>query len=277
MNHQLKLGVLVLGAGISCASLAQNYPTSGLLYHTTESSSLTHRCNLQGTELHCEMAQVFVRKELTAERVAKRKSDLLQTLSDSTKNPQEFKKVCDDFKGWSRDLKNFSEKKPTEKLPAEGVKNLEQLSSSKLSEMQRLFELYGDYCDRNSSVNRDRLVSHLLETEAMTCRVGSHTWKEVFVRSKGVEAMNVGKADSWVTKSTQPEGACGVVQLNRFEPEKSGNLTFWNYISRKAITNPGGMGALGVSCKDLDESVYQYSWKSKSVPFECRTVNFSVL
>ena len=74
---------------------------------------------------------------------------------------------------------------------------------------------------------------------------------------------------SVIPKATGP---CGIVQLDRFESDSG----FFNYIFKKAVTNPNGDDIIG-NCDKWDENEYVYSWKSKSYPLECRYIEFSVL
>ncbi|MDC0400278.1 hypothetical protein OAN59_11345, partial [Alphaproteobacteria bacterium] len=66
----------------------------------------------------------------------------------------------------------------------------------------------------------------------------------------------------------KPSGPCGEIRLDRFEVDGESKLGFWNYISRKAITNPNGKSG-AVPCNKLDEEIYSYSWKPQSVDLEC--------
>jgi hypothetical protein len=79
---------------------------------------------------------------------------------------------------------------------------------------------------------------------------------------------------AWVAEST-PQGVCGAVDLSRFEPEKSGNLVFWKFATRKAISNPNA-SFLGLQCKDLEQSEYLWDWRSVQNGISCDFVEFSV-
>ena len=75
-------------------------------------------------------------------------------------------------------------------------------------------------------------------------------------------------------------GACGIVQLSRFEPErlKSSSGEFWKYIAKKSVTNKQGLFMRGfggdVMCKDLDENEYIYDYKSKTHALGCDYIEF---
>lgn len=85
---------------------------------------------------------------------------------------------------------------------------------------------------------------------------------------------------SWVIES-QPSGPCGVVQLSRFESEttKIGNSTYvdWNYVARKAVTNPSGELFLGLQCSGLDQGEYFYDWRSEVHQMSCDYIEFSLI
>jgi hypothetical protein len=114
------------------------------------------------------------------------------------------------------------------------------------------------------------------QQETRTCRVSSSTFEQTFRRISD----EIKGAFSWVAH-TSPTGACGIVQLSRFEPQKmpASQLTFRNCLARKAITNPKAEASPGMQCSDFDENIGVYSWRSdvgKSW-VDCDKIEFSVL
>ena len=130
-------------------------------------------------------------------------------------------------------------------------------------------KLFADVCKTNSLASKQALRDYIVKDEAGTCRVGTNHWKETFQR----QASSIGSV--WIS-SGQPQGLCRVVQLNRFEPDTKSSASLWNYVARKAVTNPSGdMPVLG-KCSGLDEATYEYSWKSRELVLGCTRIKFSV-
>lgn len=240
------------------------YPTRGLIYHTTENSSLQYDCKLLGQELHCDMTQTFVRQQVPQEKLAQRSKELLDSLIKSEPRKGE----CDEISKTGQQLAEFM--KDPSKLPQESKEEFRRMPDAQKKSIQQSITLAERACRTRDKATIETFRDHLLKDEASTCRVGSHSWKEVFQRASSSAV--------WTTKDS-PSGDCGIVLLNRFElvSAGSGNLKFWQYISRKAVTNPSGTTGLNMQCKDLDEGTYTYSWKSRELFLGCNTIKFSVL
>jgi len=101
------------------------------------------------------------------------------------------------------------------------------------------------------------------DKEVRTCQVSSNVFTQTFKYVQDYTS----NSGAWVVQS-QPEGPCGIVQLSRFEPviTKIGdtNYTNWNYIAKKAITNPKGQAFLELKCSNLDQNEYVYDWQSST-------------
>ena len=120
------------------------------------------------------------------------------------------------------------------------------------------------FCRAPNIDNWIKLVSAGIEKDKRTCLVSSNSFKQKFRQSD---------TNAWIVIS-QPEGPCGVVRLSRFEPEKTKYSTFWNYFSRKAVTNPNADAGL-MQCRDLDEREYRYQWQKRDPDLNCEYVEFS--
>ena len=108
------------------------------------------------------------------------------------------------------------------------------------------------------------------ERDASTCKVGPNTYEQRF---KYVQDYSSGTG-AWVVIS-EPTGPCGIINLSRFEKFSKSGFTSWNYIAKKTVTNPKGQASLGMSCSDLDEEEYLYSWVSKEHHLGCEIIEFS--
>lgn len=268
---------LVLGS----AQAANEYPTLGLLYHTTEGSSIQHDCALKGQELHCEMTQAFVRQKLPPEKVAKRRQELLSQnrVPTNGKSSADFAKefgkgMCEDIDGVLRAL---AQSTPHPKLLPEKRQEFQRMAPDEKKHMLETMELLARLCKSPNQASFDALTEHSVKTEARTCKVGSHRWTEVFQLTPNIYGSG-SVTPVWTSKDS-PSGPCGTVMLNRFEQVDSatGNLKFWQYISRKAITNPNGeLPGIG-KCSNFDEATYTYSWKSRELYLNCSIIEFSPL
>lgn len=267
----IKFAVLVVCAFTIDAAHANDpgYPTVGLLYNTAEAASLQYSCELVNQELHCDMTQVFVRKQLPESEVSKRSKELFDLYKAKPK-PGECEALINAAQLYKDMLNDPS------KLPAEAREEMRQMPKSRKDYDLKGLSLAVEACRTESSAAIAALRDHKLKEEAGTCRVGSNHWKEAFQR---VPRYSKEQLPVWTTKST-PSGACGIVLLNRFELIKTaGGLPFWNYVARKAVTNPdGGLTGLltGRKCKEVfDEATYTYGWRSRDIYLDCSTIKFS--
>lgn len=242
---------------------AQDAPTTGLLYNTRESSSITYYCRqVQGGLLSCEFTQTAVRKQAhpsELEAVLTRAREAFRTgerpSADQCKSNVEMLDILDGRK----------------KAPKQW---LEQTSDLAKSDVRRFIEAMSQYCKSPTEENYLGIARLVHERETRTCNVSAHTFEQTFQL-----LLNTNGRATWVNRST-PEGSCGIVQLNRFEAEQPTNtkLLFWSYIARKAVTNPQGTVELSnLSCKGLDESEYLYDWRSRELPLGCDYINFTAL
>lgn len=268
--------MIFLTFGLSVTSYAEDYPTNGIVYNLNENSSVTYDCKLQGSELHCEMNQTFIRQELKESDAPKKKRQLVAQISDEEKDIPKFRQTCKELTNTSAQLETVLKKTDSQLSPQER-EGMRKLSKNSVDNLKALMSLHQAHCQRPTAGTREALASHMITTETKTCRIGSNHWREVFVRSRGIESGNFGSNSSWVTRGG-PSGACGVLLVNRFEldtSESASKFKFWNYVARKVVTNPAGELLLGVKCSSLDESTHRYVWQSQEVGLDCRTVRFS--
>jgi hypothetical protein len=222
-----------------------------------------------GKELHCDMTQSFIREQVPKDKIDERSKEIYESIvSDKTKPGD-----CDELAKISKDLADAI-KNPT-KIPADKRVALLNFPKDKLNELMDTTTALERVCKKKTIENINTLRNLLLKAESTTCRVGSHSWKEVF--QKGPPSYSdTENLPVWISKS-EPSGDCGIVLLNRFEQVEvsESKFKFWNYISRKAITNPKGTMLLGGQCKDLDEESYLYSWRNRDIFLDCKTIKFS--
>jgi hypothetical protein len=257
-------GLLVAATAIITSSVyAGEWPLTGLIFNTKDQASITYDCSRHGEVLDCEFAQVGVRPKLDAAGLRKKLAD-----GANEKLEPMDKKACaliPAYIAWGEGRGPKPAKVTTFKYPEQTADAL------------RVLKAIAPYCESQTRENANAMLRASLDVDLRTCVVHSWTFKQSFTL---VSDPGTGKK-SWVVKSA-PNGACGTVQLDRFEAEtisfgSAGSLPGWKYIARKAVTNPAGEAFPGVKCSDLDEGIYEYTSDSRenTRPARCDYIEFS--
>jgi hypothetical protein len=259
----------VLSTLASAALGLEDRPMASIVHHASENSSIQYDCKLMGDELHCDMTQSFLRQQVTKDKFEERSREIYDSILQEKLKPGE----CDELVKTQRAMLDVI-KNPS-KLAPDKQKELQNWPEGKLNELKITFMAMENVCRKKTVENMKVLRDLLLKNEQSSCRIGSHTWKEVFLKAPP-NYSNPENLAVWISKS-KPTGECGVVLLNRFEQISVGDtkLKFWNYVSRKAVTNPNGTLLLGGQCKNLDEESSIYKWNSREIFVNCKTVKFS--
>lgn len=256
------------------------YPTTGMVYNTKEDSAITYNCTKMHTgALECEFVQTAVRKKTKASDWSKKLAEAKKQMPDAIKDIEKDK-VC----VWLGSTVQVLEGKLTPEQAADTapkgaisdkkafIKGMKEMSDSKKQEMHDTMSALDEFCKTKSEESYLKIAKLEHDKEMRTCTVGSNPFKQKF---KWV-ADYAGKG-AWVVDA-QPSGPCGIVQLDRFEADKSDSkLVFWKYIAKKAITNPKGELFLpGMTCADLDQNEYPYDWKNeRDNKLGCEYIEFS--
>ena len=241
---------------------AQEFPSIGILFNTSEMQSLVYRCEQSAkNSLDCEFTQNAVRpkarsselgRKLESARIEYRKG--YSPAAAECKTTTEIVAVLEGRK---------AAPKPEAILSLTTAEKRDYLTSSKA-----MLEL----CAKNTEESYVNVVRVDHDKSTRTCKVSSNSYKQTFRLVQD----SASSATSWVVQSN-PEGPCGIVNLSRFEPERiaGSKSIFWRYIARKAITNPEASFGYGAQCKGLDESQYVYDWRSKEHSVSCDYIEFS--
>lgn len=246
--------ILASSARVNAAQL--EYPTTGLVHSTTENSSISYECSLNRETLNCKFVQTFVHFQLTESDAAKKRVDRLKGFDKAVADSKE----CSELGSTLTKIRNKS------------VPGFESLPKPEFTHMMTGLNKWNTFCEHRTRENYAAAVDNDLDGEIHTCRVGSNPFEQSFHKKTDSKGNPV-----WIVDS-QASGNCGVVRLDRFEiaPDTlKDKFHFWRYISKKAVTNPSGDGAL-LQCKDLDEGTYIYDWKSRQHFMGCNIVEFSV-
>ena len=273
MIRPLALAAMSFIAGQSIGSEAPaqgDYPTVGLVFNSKEDHGLRYDCALeQAGELVCDFIQTSVRPKLSEKDATKSFARLEEDLK-----PERFesakKETCQSY----REFREFILGAKPAPDPEALAKQLTYRAAREASESW--LALGEKFCQSPTSENYRALARFNIQVDQRTCQISVNPFRQRF------KAATSGPAGAvWVVDS-KPEGACGVVQLTRFErvkPFRDGFET-WVYVARKAVTNPRGRIELPVGqvpCSELDESEYLYDWRKREIGLGCDFIEFSAL
>jgi hypothetical protein len=252
---RLLVGFSMVGFAVSAVN-AQDRPTNGLVFHTTENSSITFFCErVSENVIDCDFVQTFVRQEAKPE-------DLETALKKSSSQYEEEIKIFKNFDCGNLDeiLMMLGENGSNPNADAK----LSKLPVGQLDDLRNFAKSYFRLCKSPTRANFQKMIRINHEKNSRTCRVGSFAFQQRMKRTA---------SGSWAV-IPEATGECGVVQLDRFEPANQSRFTFWNYIARKTVTNPSGRQLL-MQCENLDEAEYVYEWKSRDIYMNCNYIKFS--
>ncbi len=247
---------------IGTAYGAENWkeaPITGITYNTKERSALTFECDRTSqTDLHCKFVQVSVRKKLTKDALSAKLAESDKQVATMTLDEKECKdldKVVADFEAGKVDRK---------------------VDPRDADFGREMFAAFKKACVSGSRDDLRSVMRKEVERDLRACNISTNSFEQDFQRSDGTKP----ERPVWVTKA-EAVGPCGIVQLSRFEREPGkDDFPFWNYIARKAVTNPNAELPLLGKCSNFDEDTYTFSWKSSDGPTEwaeCDRIEFSVL
>ncbi len=245
------------------SATAQDVPTVGMVYNTSERASLVFACRDKSqTEIECDFSGVRVRK------VAK-PDDLREALDAAIKD---FRSVglrfssgeCDTY----RKLLAVIQGRETSPDPEKAKKFVADMSAIEKRDMIELVTAMIALCDTPS----ERQVRDLFRLEQSkkerSCYVSEiRRFTQTFRRTSW---------DAPWTATAAPSGACGIVDLGRFEQEKRFGLPVWKYYSRNVITNPNAALGFGTdkTCATLDQLEHLWDWQGPMHFAGCDYIEF---
>ena len=236
-------------------------PVTDLLYNLTETTSLNYECNLIDNYLECKFVQVMVRRK-------GRSKNLDRSIDNSEKGYLEFKATV--MSGCNKYLLGagalFRKGLPP---PGEDEKkfkeNFKRLTPIEKEDGATTFDILEEFCKKPSLEKFLSMIEFLQEREMRTCTIATHTYVQRFKQ--------IPESQVWVIVQDGPEGICGIVDVSRFEKAKESHI-FWNYFSKKLITNKTGVINDNMNCSDLDESERAYLWKPREIGLGCDYITF---
>ena len=258
-------GVLLVHGGLAHA---QDVPIQGIVYNTRDSASVTYFCDRTNAGLlACDFNQTSIRKKA-------KPSDLAVTLKRAQEMYQKGERLHANVCATLKDTVDMLDGR---KQLSKEYAGLSQLNDLERRDTRASLVAGMDACRSPSEQNYARLARVSHDRDTRTCRASSNFFKQEFQLVRD----DVKRSATWVNRSG-PEGPCGIVQLNRFDLDKSDDskLQNWKYIARKAVTNPQGIMSFAfgqMACTTVDESEYVYDWRNKVEALGCDYIEFSPL
>jgi hypothetical protein len=205
--------------------------------------------------MECEFNQTSVRRKLSADDAVKK---LAEAKAEFISKPTSFSQSeCAGYETLWMVLHG--------KKAAPDVQQMSKMSPREKADALIFADALVSFCRAPNIDNYMKFVGISVDKDKRTCKVSSNRFDEKFRRSD---------TNTW-TVIAQPYGPCGIVELSRFEADKTDHgITFWNYFSRKAVTHPNGDAGL-LSCNMLDEREYKFDWRQQDPDLSCEYVEFS--
>lgn len=241
------------------AALPQDAPSSGIIFNESENISLTYSCTQSNdSRLSCEFVQTSVRLKARAADLP----GVLAAAKEQTGKQQ-------DAGGCRilRTLRDVLEGKALVPKP----EALTKITPTQRRDLSAMAKAGLAICASPTEANYIAFAKIEHDKSARTCVVSSNTFQQSF------KSLPSGKSKAWVVESSA-SGDCGAVRLDRFEYEDAkssvSGIGFWNYIAKKAITNPNGKLMGNLSCSQMDQAEYIYRWKTDERQVSCDYIEF---
>ena len=262
-NVKLFFVIAIVGANsYPRIAIAGDSPSIGSAYNTKENSYVQYECVPVNQQIKCSFSQVRISRKLPSSEISKRlESARSEYQADSKK--QFGDTDCKRIKSYLIGLENG-------KVPSDFKKDFAEyysaMSLPEKSAAKPLLIAALRFCESPTEANYIEFAKVGLEKDSRTCNVTVNPYTQIFSQ--------IANTDKWVVNQSEgPLGVCGVVNISRFE--KDGKYPLWNYFAKKVVTNKAGEITAGYSCAELDETEFEYSWKSDSRYVGCDFIAFN--
>lgn len=252
----------ILASSIT-AVVAEDRPSTGLVYNATEVHSISYDCRPTSADvIECSFVQTAVRRKADAAELGKK---LAEAKAEFAKGTGLIKKEdCDQM---DQMLGYFARGEIPKSANSEDAKKvLAGMSEAERKDTAAFLGKIVTACRTPTEANYTNVVREGFDREVRTCKVSAHTYQLTFRRVQGSQA--------W-TSNQGPTGPCGTIVVASFEKAGEG-FSLWNYVTQKLITNPRAEAWPGLSCSKLDQAQYRYEWMSRTWYMRCDYVEFSV-
>ena len=249
---------------------ASDYPGLGMLFHTKEASSLQHDCKVDSSQLVCGFTQTSVRHKLNPNKFEEK---IKEARNKFRKNQTGFDdKACasaiEYHNKFGKALRTGIAPERMKGLDRKAfIKGLASMSKTQKLNVISMLNAGVKYCGTKMEKYFLEFTRINLEKDMHTCSVSPNTYSQRFKFFPDT--------GNWVVTQDGPTGACGIVNVSRFQPEKTKYGVFWKYFAKKVVTNKSGNTIL-LKCSDLDEEEYEYDWRSREIELGCEYITFGV-
>lgn len=129
--------------------------------------------------------------------------------------------------------------------------------------------LFKRMCEANNGELAKKEMEEMIimtkQRESVTCKVWPNVWEEKFVYQ--VEA----DSQYWLSQS-EPNALCEVINISTL---KKKDKFYWDYESRRIVTDMGGEIGTLFSCSDFVDRTIKYSREGRPHEVMCREIKFS--
>lgn len=241
------------------ANAGEATPRIGFVFNKIEAGFMTYECTpTKDSEIICKFTSASVSKVANpSDWFNRQKKAAAEFKAERLDNPVKF---CEQNREMKEKFDSHIAQLRSGDLKIDGAR----LQDYEITFIKRLIDASIKFCDNPSVANFVEIDKINFEKELNTCRVFSNSFSHKFRK--------LSDSDTWVV-ADQPSGDCGVINVSRFEKDEFNKIAFWNYYSRKVVTRKiAQTGAL--SCSNIDETEYYYTWSSKERAMDCKFVKF---
>lgn len=260
MDRILIAAAALLLSATGASSQPPSYPPSvGLLKGTTGDGFIDYECSsLPDGRLRCDFVQVLLRVTAKPEDLAETLAEVPTMLSDP-ETLRELEALCPFAIG----LRSYFDTGSTELLSAvpefdaAKIAELAEITGFERATMVSFANHTSNFCADRTEQNLAAMFTAMHNAGTTTCEPFVNKYQQDFVRVS---------EELWVV-DTSPQGDCGIVNTSRFVAAPEG--IFWNYTASKVITNKAGKINGLLSCGELDERQYEYTWNAPKKQVNC--------
>jgi hypothetical protein len=264
--------------GMTQFSFGQEAPTSGIVYDTIDKSSITFECSAPvGIKMDCKFNQTAVRPKAKPDELSQ-KLDVARAEFKKANGKVTDVDACHAIHAAVQYLDgkmSLDDAIVAAKIAPERRGQFHEGTVTMRREPESLDALRAtdQLCKDPSEEHYLELARLNFQKDTRTCYVSSNAFTQSFQYAPNPE----GKG-AWVVNDGS-FGICGVINISRFEIGGEGyGMSFWNYISRKVVSNPEG-DFMGKKCGAvLDTTEHPFVWNSPGEQrLQCTFIEFSVL
>lgn len=253
--------VILAGLLVPVVALSTERPFGGIVYNVKDPQALTYECSQSGVEMTCSFTQSAVSRKAKPDELA---SALQRGKTEFATWVRQAAKECPGIETMGAVLSG-RQAPPDQAKFLEGMRNM---TPTQKADLERSVASLLSACRDRTESSYLAFIRHTHDISTRTCRVWTSNFTQRFRR--------VGGAGPWVVVDS-PTGACGTVNVSRFENEAISGGLFWRYFSKKVVTNKSGELMPGFACSALDENEYLFDWRSIERQMGCDYISFGPL